>query len=300
MKRILCIDGGGAKGIIPITVLAEIEKTLEKRICDTFDLIVGSSIGSIIGGILSVDAMSASALQKKMKEELPQIFEKKFRIPVFQPKYSRKLLTELFQKYVGLSTPMSLCETMFMCTSVNIVDGKTHFFKSWEEKDGQIPLADAMTRSYAAPLFFGQIVDKKNKSVWLDGGTGMASCPLDKTYVEIQRQKWQNNRVHVLSLGCGEKNFGVPFNKAKHYRNIRQVLFYNNPVEGGLAREQITQEQVTSFYCYSEENPDLSFQRLDIANMPKKEDGMDKIQYIPQYEQYGLSLSKKVDYENLH
>lgn len=299
MRRILCIDGGGAKGIIPITVLAEIEKKTGKKICDMFDLIVGSSVGAIIGGVLAIDAMSASKLQESMKEELLNIFKKRFRIPVLQPKYSRKPLTELFKNYVGLSTQMKLCETMFMCTSVNMVDGRTHFFKSWEKKDGEIALADAMTRSYAAPLFFGQLVDSKSKSVWLDGGTGLSSCPLDKTYVEIQRQKWQNEPVHVLSLGCGEVDFGVPFDRAKRYRNIRQILFYNSPEEGGLAREQATQEQVTAFYCYSKENPNLTFQRLDLPSMPKKEDGMDKIQYIPQYEQYGLSLAKEVDYKYL-
>lgn len=299
MKRILAIDGGGAKGIIPITVLSEIEKNTGKKICDTFDLIVGSSVGAIVGGILSIDAMSAPKLQQKMKKELPEIFKKRFRIPVLQPKYSREPLTQLFKNYIGLATQMKLCETMFMCTSVNMVDGRTHFFKSWEKEDGEMSLTDAMTRSYAAPLFFGQIVDSKGKNVWLDGGTGIASCPLDKTYVEIQRQKWQNDRVHVLSLGCGEVNFGVSFNKAKYYRNIRQILFYNNPAEGGLAREQATNEQVTAFFCYAEENPNLTFQRLDVPYMPKKEDGMDKIQYIPQYEQYGLSLAKEVKYEYL-
>ena len=42
--RILSIDGGGIRGILPAMVLSEIEKRTGKKIFQLFDLIVGTSI----------------------------------------------------------------------------------------------------------------------------------------------------------------------------------------------------------------------------------------------------------------
>ncbi|MEN6606575.1 MAG: patatin, partial [Bryobacteraceae bacterium] len=41
--RILSIDGGGIRGVIPAMVLAEIEKATERPIAESFDLIAGTS-----------------------------------------------------------------------------------------------------------------------------------------------------------------------------------------------------------------------------------------------------------------
>ena len=48
MVRILSIDGGGIRGIIPATVLVEIEKRTERRICELFDFVAGTSTGGIL------------------------------------------------------------------------------------------------------------------------------------------------------------------------------------------------------------------------------------------------------------
>jgi patatin-like phospholipase/acyl hydrolase len=48
MIRVLSIDGGGIRGIIPAAVLAELEKRSGRRVVDLFDLIVGTSTGGIL------------------------------------------------------------------------------------------------------------------------------------------------------------------------------------------------------------------------------------------------------------
>ncbi|KAJ4973234.1 hypothetical protein NE237_006408 [Protea cynaroides] len=56
---ILSIDGGGVKGIIPSTILVELESMLQDldgddaRIVDYFDMIAGTSTGAVIGGFLT-------------------------------------------------------------------------------------------------------------------------------------------------------------------------------------------------------------------------------------------------------
>src|SRR5215210_6651753 len=46
--KVLSIDGGGIRGIIPATVLAEIERRTGSRIAQLFDLVAGTSTGGIL------------------------------------------------------------------------------------------------------------------------------------------------------------------------------------------------------------------------------------------------------------
>lgn len=46
--KILCIDGGGIKGLYTATLLAKLEETFSVKITDCFDLICGTSTGGLI------------------------------------------------------------------------------------------------------------------------------------------------------------------------------------------------------------------------------------------------------------
>ena len=46
-QRILCLDGGGLKGLIMIEVLIHIEGLTGKKITELFDWIVGTSTGGM-------------------------------------------------------------------------------------------------------------------------------------------------------------------------------------------------------------------------------------------------------------
>ena len=47
-SRILCLDGGGMKGLVQAEVLAQIEAVTGRKITELFDWIIGTSIGGII------------------------------------------------------------------------------------------------------------------------------------------------------------------------------------------------------------------------------------------------------------
>lgn len=51
--RVLSLDGGGAKGFYTIGILSEIEAMTGRLICDSFDLIFGTSTGAIIAALLA-------------------------------------------------------------------------------------------------------------------------------------------------------------------------------------------------------------------------------------------------------
>ena len=52
--RILSLDGGGAKGFYTLGVLKEVEALVGTPLCETFDLIYGTSTGAIIAALLGL------------------------------------------------------------------------------------------------------------------------------------------------------------------------------------------------------------------------------------------------------
>ena len=53
--RVLSIDGGGIRGLYAAYILKRIHEELNIVYSDFFDLIVGTSTGSIIAGAIAVD-----------------------------------------------------------------------------------------------------------------------------------------------------------------------------------------------------------------------------------------------------
>ena len=51
---ILSLDGGGSLGMYTLGVLKEVEKVLSRPLHETFDLVYGTSTGSIIGSMIAL------------------------------------------------------------------------------------------------------------------------------------------------------------------------------------------------------------------------------------------------------
>ncbi|PIK60472.1 putative 85/88 kDa calcium-independent phospholipase A2 [Apostichopus japonicus] len=49
-EKLLCLDGGGSRGIVEVQLLAAIERASDKRIIDCFDWIAGTSAGAVNTG----------------------------------------------------------------------------------------------------------------------------------------------------------------------------------------------------------------------------------------------------------
>lgn len=58
--RILCLDGGGAKGFYTLGVLREIEGLVKQPLCERFDLIFGTSTGAIIAALLALGNLASA------------------------------------------------------------------------------------------------------------------------------------------------------------------------------------------------------------------------------------------------
>jgi len=52
--RILSIDGGGLRGVVPLVILKKVEEITGKRITESFDLFAGTSTGGLISCAISI------------------------------------------------------------------------------------------------------------------------------------------------------------------------------------------------------------------------------------------------------
>ena len=110
-KRILALDGGGARGLLTLGVLAQLEKELGRRSGDAnqfrlahyFDLIGGTSTGSIIATTLALEWRVRDVVDLYFKL-LPSIFAKP-RVPsflrIFMPGFSNAALTLALNEHLG-------------------------------------------------------------------------------------------------------------------------------------------------------------------------------------------------------
>jgi hypothetical protein len=109
MKRVLSIDGGGIRGLIPAVVCRYIEEQAEEPIHQLFDLIAGTSTGGIIAMALALppSGTPASDLVKFYENDGPRIFShprRGWRHYFSKPKFSNDPLREIVKKQFGDAT----------------------------------------------------------------------------------------------------------------------------------------------------------------------------------------------------
>ena len=74
--RVLCLDGGGAKGFYTLGVLREIEAMIGTPLCEKFDLIFGTSTGAIIASLLAL-GKTVDEIHALYEKHVPVIMERK-------------------------------------------------------------------------------------------------------------------------------------------------------------------------------------------------------------------------------
>jgi len=73
-KRVLCIDGGGTRGLVSLEILRHIEKHCPGPISQYFDVIVGTSTGGLIALLLAEGRYPISEIYKMYFELKNEVF----------------------------------------------------------------------------------------------------------------------------------------------------------------------------------------------------------------------------------
>ena len=290
MKYILELDGGGIWGVGEATLLTECEREFKFSSANKFNLIAGSSTGAILGSCLSMGA-SAQACKDIYVNKGKQLFQPRSKWNPFnwlKPKYDRQPILDELKRIYDSTQPaprssyaMRDCKTMFMCTSVSMIDERTHFFKSWEREapidciaDASRDLVKTVGYSFAADYYFGAMVAPEERQVWVDGGEGQDNCSLRHCLVEALRQRWlPMDTVKILSLGCGYPKVGLSYEEASSSGIIGQTKVYIN-----LANRQSATDQVLEVGSLSNVL-NVEVLRLDVE-LPAACNQIDAVSYI--------------------
>jgi uncharacterized protein len=235
--KILSIDGGGIRGVIPCTILKEIEKRTQRHSSELFDLMAGTSTGAIIALGLATPSFENNPLKKyefdakKMlkfyEDHGKDIFKKrKFHdiLSYLIVAYEVDDLFELLQsKFKGIELKDILTHTNLLVTAFDSAEGSPFLFKSRLAKivepnsekafKENPPLFKIARATSAAPTFFEPYQD--SDSVFLDGGV-FANNPSVLAYIEakeIWKLSEQNkSKDYVIPSKKGVKTDILPYN----------------------------------------------------------------------------------------
>lgn len=234
MKYILQIDGGGIRGIIPAIVLSRIEEITESPSAKLFDLITGSSTGTIIGGACASD-IPAKLVADLYINDGKRLFSPRNRlnpVNIFKSKYDRNRFIEIIKSVTG-NRPMNKLSTDFMATAYNMCTERTQFIKSWDNHHGSFDITDVISWSaLSAPYYFGKINVPNFRyedndmvgAVFQDGGQSLYNNTLNYIMTEILANGWEKEGVTIVSLGTGSGH-GVhhPYSKMSKKGMLDQI-----------------------------------------------------------------------------
>lgn len=228
MIKVLAIDGGGMRGVIPSTFLVHLETLLNKRISDVFDLLIGTSTGGIIACMLaSSKKFTAHDVLQMYYKEGYKIFNRSFwhKIKslgnIVHNKYPSAGIEEVTSSVFG-NEWLSHSLVDVVIPTFNIQNFETYFFKSEKAKEDpneDFYLKDVVRATTAAPLYFPPALIKNlpnsRSLVCIDGGT-FDNNPAMTGYVEAIK-KWPNEQFLVVSIGTGRVSESLSFNQVKCY-----------------------------------------------------------------------------------
>lgn len=231
--RVLAIDGGGVKGLVPARILAELERRTGRPISQQFDLIAGTSTGAILALGLTrpsndnarLPAFSAADLVGLYRQYSERIFPASY-APVralrrvFRPKFSPDDVEAVFTSYFEDVRLMEAL-TNVAIPAYDIVENRRIWFLSYASSQSDLLMRDLVRGATAAPTYFApsrfavsrHVADKG--TVALVDGALFANNPSQDAYMFGKKLRpGDDASVLVLSIGTGKSTHKHSFEDA--------------------------------------------------------------------------------------
>lgn len=238
MLRILTIDGGGIRGLVPAVVLAELERRAGAPAAELFDLVVGTSTGGIVALGLTAPrdgrpGFAAEELAELYRREGPTIFSRPLghRIRtvgnLFGPKYPAAPLEEVLGRYLG-DARLRDASTGVVVTAYELELRAPFFFRSARaarDPAHDWSMAEVARATAAAPTLFPPVrlgaapQDDRDGYTLVDGGV-FANNPTMVAYADARTQP-SGEDLTVVSLGTGELTQPIRYEDARGWGLVR-------------------------------------------------------------------------------
>jgi patatin-like phospholipase/acyl hydrolase len=207
--RVLSLDGGGAKGVYTLGVLKEIEGITGAPLCKHFDLVFGTSTGSIIAALICL-GHSVDEIIELYRRHVISIMgrawphEKSAELASAADQVFGARTHEEFKTRIGIvATRWREERPMIFKTDVNQAYGSKGTFEPFFG----VSISDAVQASCSAYPFFKKKVvtlSDKSKVELIDGGY----CANNPTLYAIADAAislaMARDRIRVVSVGVGE------------------------------------------------------------------------------------------------
>jgi patatin-like phospholipase/acyl hydrolase len=241
--RILAMDGGGIRGILPARVLTEIERRTSRSIADTFNLLAGTSTGGLLALGLAIPKpgkskpYSAEQMLELYRVKGPTIFASSLWHSVASlgaitdTRYDSDNIEDVLEDLLK-DRLLSDClnEIDVLVPAYEIEQREAYFFKSWHAKgepedhrkkpaQRNFLARDVARATSAAPTYFEPARVKNSAGEtfsFIDGGV-FANNPAMSAVVAARWLYPQAQRFCILSLGTGTMERPIPYNQAKDW-----------------------------------------------------------------------------------
>jgi uncharacterized protein len=233
--RILSIDGGGIRGLIPAMLLGELESRSRRPLVELFDLIAGTSTGGIIACALA-KGLAAEEIVPLYRREGPEIFRRPLGRLVtsagglLDEKHDDAALNRALERYLG-ETTLGQARVDVMVTAYDLHAREPYFFKSWRDEWRDVRMTDAVRATSAAPTYFEpwRLGDRS----LVDGGV-FATNPAMCAYAEAARLR-PGEDVRLVALGTGRLTQRIDHDDAKDWGLVEWVRPLIDVVFDGVA-----------------------------------------------------------------
>ncbi|NEP02680.1 MAG: patatin-like phospholipase family protein [Symploca sp. SIO2E9] len=243
--RILSLDGGGIRGVMPARMLQKVEKQLGSPLTKHFDLIAGTSTGSILAALIATGRNSKELLNLYLDkglgifpytsllspERLPLIFQ----YGISAPKFSDEGLTKILKEELGnkklsdvTPDPSKMMESLkLLVPSYDTITRNPVVFKSWRHDRwyADVPLWEVCVCSASAPTYFpAHLIEKNGKEYSLIDGGVCANNPVSCAVAESIKLLRDNTnqslaevlgQIKVLSIGTGDPATPIPWEQVR-------------------------------------------------------------------------------------
>lgn len=324
--RILSIDGGGIRGIIPAKILSELENELKainpgKALHQYFDLICGTSTGAIIAVGLAL-GIPAKELMQFYKLHANAIFPRWYALPrpvkglvtpIYSSKKLRKLLKDIFSKANNGTPPLlNDLKTNVCIPSFNGNTGEINIFKTRHHSDYthdyKLPAHEVALSSASAPVYFPPHTFQYDNDLgsgtninMIDGGIFANNPTLIGILEATEKLGKKFSELQVISLGTGRGKHIIKRNWLP-----KSIWYWFLPRPRLLDITLDSQAQITEQYIHfinkalQRENEGFAYERLqhdfggDLIDLnASKGKDLDRLENI------GAELAKKHIYKIL-
>ncbi len=235
--RVLCIDGGGIRGILAAMVLAELERLSGRPTAELFDLIAGTSTGSLVAlGLSMPDSDGKARYSARQVMNLYELFGPKvFNRSVWHQiravgnladgKYPAAGLEDMLGELFGEARLSdALCDVLV--PSYELERRIPFFFKSWramEHEAYDFSMAQVVRAATAAPTYFepAHIPTEGGDYYALVDGALVAYNPGICAYVEARGLYPDAKEMLLVSLGTGQLTRRLAYDDVKDWGAAR-------------------------------------------------------------------------------